>query len=107
MVVCLDSNGDVMTALLQANSNSSVMELFFTHYIKLMDEKKPGWRKDTVIMMDNAAYHTSNAMMEFYEKHQLPLLFTGPHSYAASPVELFFAHFKKADINPNKLPTGK
>jgi len=44
MVVCLDTDGDVMAALLQANSNSSVMELFFSHYIKLMDKKNPGWR---------------------------------------------------------------
>ena len=49
-------------------------------------------------MLDNASYHTSASMMDFYEKYQIPVIFTGPHSYAASPVELFFAHFKKADI---------
>ena len=83
------------------------MELFYGSFIKMMDKKKPGWRKDTVIMMDNAPYHTSSTMMAFYEEHQLPILFTGPHSYAALPVELYFAHFKRYDINPSKLPTGK
>ena len=34
-------------------------------------------------------------------------MFTGPHSYSASPVELLFAHFKADDINPRKLKTGK
>ena len=57
--------------------------------------------------MDNAPYHTSKEMMEFFEKLQLPLHFTGPHSYAGVPIELFFAHFKKEDINPDNLPTGK
>jgi len=51
-------------------------------------------------MLDNAPYHSSKVMMEFYELHQLPVMFTAPHSYAASPVELMFAHFKRADINP-------
>ena len=71
------------------------MEVFFTHFIRMMNAKNPDWRKETIIMMDNAPYHTSNLMMEFYEDHQLPIFFTAPHSYSASPVELFFAHFKR------------
>ena len=43
----------------------------------------------------------------FYEKHQVPVMFSGPNSYAASPVELFFAAFKRDDVNPNLLPVGK
>ena len=81
--------------------------MYFTEFIKLMDKKSKNWRKDHIIMMDNAPYHTSSYMMEFYERHALPIIFTGPHSYSASPVELFFAAFKKDDINPRKLPTGK
>jgi len=46
-------------------------------------------------------------MLEFFELHQLPVMFTASHSYTASPVELFFAHFKRADINPAQLPLGK
>jgi len=46
-------------------------------------------------------------MMEFYAEQALPIMFTGPHSYAAAPVEMFFAAFKRDDINPRKLPTGK
>ena len=46
-------------------------------------------------------------MMEFYQKHCIPVMFTGPHSYDASPIELFFAAFKSKDINPSKLPMGK
>ena len=46
-------------------------------------------------------------MMKFFRKNRVPILFTGPHSYAALPIELFFAAFKKDDVNPSKLPTGK
>jgi len=107
MIVALDSAGQVYASLLQANSNSSVMEMFFTHLIRHLDSKNQHWRKETIIMLDGAPYHQSNLMMEFYEDHQVPIMFTGPHSYAASPVELFFAHFKRADINPRHLPLGK
>ena len=101
MIVALDSEGGLKFSLLQANSNSSVMELFYSHLIKQLTEKKPNWRESTVILMDNAPYHTSNTMMKFYEVNKLPIMFTGPHSYSASPVELYFAAFKKDDINPN------
>ena len=35
------------------------------------------------------------------------MLFTGPHSYDAAPIELLFASFKSDDVNPNHLPQGK
>jgi hypothetical protein len=38
---------------------------------------------------------------------QIPIMVLGPYSYDAAPAELFFAAFKKADINPNKIPLGK
>ena len=38
---------------------------------------------------------------------KIPTIFTGPHSYDGSPCELWFAHFKARDINPNRVPTGK
>ena len=81
--------------------------MYFSHFIRMMDQKKQGWRKDTVLMLDNAPYHVGSIMMVFYRKHKLPIIFTGPHSYSASPIELFFAHFKKSDVNPSQLPTGK
>ncbi len=75
--------------------------------VSKLDEERPGWRKNTCLLLDNAPYHTSPATLGVMEKLKIPVLFTGPHSYDASPCELFFAHFKKADINPNRLATGK
>ena len=57
--------------------------------------------------MDNAPYHTSSSTMKILEELEIPMIFTGPHSYDASPCELAFGHFKKADINPRKLPMNK
>ena len=57
MITAVDDTGELYIALLQANSNSSVMELFFTHLIQLLDEKNRRWRQETVILLDGAAYH--------------------------------------------------
>ena len=83
------------------------MELFFSHFIKLMNAKDPNWRDSHICLIDNATYHSSSPMMEFFEKYQVPIIYTGPHSYSAAPVELFFAHLKRTNLNPRKLPTGK
>jgi transposase len=83
------------------------MEMFYTHLVRMLDDKNKYWRRNTIILCDGASYHTSEAMRLLYSRHQIPIMFTGPHSYAASPIELFFAAFKKNDINPSKVKTGK
>jgi len=107
MITGLDSTGQVFFSLLQANSNSSVMEMFLTRLLEQLDAERKDWRTYTLIMMDGAPYHMSAVMMAFYERNKVPVIFTGPHSYDASPIELFFAAFKSKDINPNKFKTGK
>ena len=41
------------------------------------------------------------------ERLRVPISMMGPYSYDAAPCELFFAAFKRADVNPNKLPLGR
>ena len=58
-------------------------------------------------MLDNAPYHRSKVTLKMLRDNGVPVIFTGPHSYDASPVELYFAAFKQSDINPRHLPAGK
>ena len=46
-------------------------------------------------------------MSKVFEKLQMPICYSGPYSYAASPVEQMFAAFKSTDINPRHVKTGK
>ena len=46
-------------------------------------------------------------MIKLLKALDIPILFTGPHSYSAVPIEIWFAHFKRSDINPRHVPTGK
>ena len=118
MFVGLDSNGEIFLSLLQANTNSEIMKLYFSELIRTLDHLRPGWKKNHILLLDGASYHRSKTIMKFYEEHQLPIMFTGPYSYDAgkslltldsdvhfiAPTELFFAAFKAADINPRHLP---
>ena len=77
------------------------------HMARRLDQERPGWRKTHVIQMDNAPYHKSREMLKTMEEMDLPLIFSGPHSYNASPAELLFAAFKRDDINPRHVKMGK
>ena len=57
--------------------------------------------------MDNAAYHVNDDALNMFRELKIPVLFTGPNSYDAVPIELLFASFKKEDVNPTNVPTGK
>ena len=35
------------------------MEIFLTHLVEMLDGEDKHWRKDTIIIWDNATYHTS------------------------------------------------
>ena len=83
------------------------MSVFFVQLVKKLDEENKQWRKDTVILLDNAKYHRSKEILTLLKELHIPVLFTGPHSYAAVPIELWFAAFKADNINPRHLPTGK
>ncbi len=107
MIVGLDSTGAVYLSLLQSNNNSQTMELFFKNLVKKLDKEDDKWRKKTVILLDNAPYHASKAFYDMSAGLKLPIIFSGPHSYDAAPCELWFAAFKRKDINPRRVPTGK
>lgn len=48
--------------------------------------------------MDNAPYNKSEETMAHIKALNMPMVFTGPYSFDASPVELFFAYLKKGLI---------
>ena len=83
------------------------MRVFFIELVKILDRQRATWRNDTVILLDNAPYHTSSGSMKLFQELRMPVMFLGAHSYNLAPCELFFAKFKQKDINPRHLPTGK
>ena len=107
MIVGIDTLGRIYASLAQANSNSELMEIYFRGLAAQLDIERPNWRRDTIIIVDGAKYHQSKKFLEVAAALRLPYMILGPHSYDAAPCELLFAHFKKVDINPRKVPSSK
>ena len=61
MVLGLASDGGAYVSLSQTNSNSQLMELFFHSLVRNLDAERPNWRKNMVLLLDNAPYHTGLA----------------------------------------------
>lgn len=83
------------------------MNIFLRKLVLKLDQEDAEWRSNTVILFDNAPYHTSDNTLKLMQGLEMPILFTGPYSYDASPIELLFAAFKSSDLNPRHLLTGK
>ena len=107
MIAGLDTRGAVYFSLVQSNTNTKIIEIFFQHLVKKLDAEDPLWRDSTVVLLDNATYHTNSATLEMLKKLAVPCIFSGPHSFAAAGIELLFAAFKADDINPRRVATGK
>jgi len=45
--------------------------------------------------------------MKILERLNIPCIISGPYSYDGSPIELFFAAFKRGNINPEEKPVSK
>jgi len=48
-----------------------------------------------------APYHRAKGTKAMLERLRIPIMMSGPYSYDLAPAELFFAEFKKVDVNPN------
>ena len=107
MFVGLDTEGELYLSLLQSNSNNKVMEIFLRKLVLKLGQENANWRENTVILLDNAPYHTSDSTVKLMGGLNIPVIYTGPYSYDAAPIELLFAAFKSADVNPNHVKLGK
>ena len=83
------------------------MTLFLRHLMKQLDLEDPAWQESTLILLDNAAWHSSAIMKGRLAKMRLPIIYSGTYSYATAPCEQVFASLKFGELNPDKLPTGK
>ena len=83
------------------------MSFYFHHLAAKLDRERPNWRDDTVITLDNAAYHVSASTLKLFKDLRIPVCFLGPHSYNVAPCELFFSFLKSTHLNPEFLPLGK
>jgi len=84
-----------------------VFALFLRSLVGRLNFEDPDWRTNTVLILDGAPYHCAATTKTLFKKLKVPVLMLAPFSYEASVCELYFAAFKKVDINPRHLKTSK
>ena len=70
------------------------MLVFLTYLVELLDQESSSWRDDTVLLFDCAKYHVGLDIKNYMRKLELPVIYSGPYSYDAAPVEKVFGHLK-------------
>ena len=80
---------------------------FLQHLVEAIDLDEPGWQEDTVFLLDNASYHASAETMRVFNRLGLQVMFSGPYSYSAAPIETLFSALKCTELNLESVPTGK
>ena len=99
LIAALDTDGRVYFTLTHANTDSDVMLVFLRHLMMQLDREDPDWKKKTVFLLDGARYHTSEEMREYLRKMELRVIYSGPYSYSAAPIELLFGGLKLGELN--------
>jgi len=107
LIAAMDTDGRVWFSLTHANTDSNIMALFLHHLKEKLDQETPGWEEGTYFQVDNAPYHTSEKTRLAANLLRLKLIFSGPYSYSAAPIELLFSAIKHGELNPEGLPTSK
>ena len=80
------------------------MGLYLKHLASKLDKERPEWRRKTIILMDGASYHQDAETLSVLEEFRIPVMFLGPHSYDAAPIETFFSWVKRVNLNPEAVP---
>ena len=107
LIAALDTDGNVYYSLGQCNTDSDMMMLYMRHLLRRLDEEAADWRDNTIFLMDNASYHSSEDMKEYFKKMEIKVIYSGPYSYTSAPIELLFGALKQGELNPDGFTTGK
>ena len=107
MIAALDIDGKVWYCLSHATTDSDCIRVFLRHLIQKLDQQYPGWQDNTIILWDNAPYHTSAETMSYLRRQGIQVVYSGPYSYSAAPIETLFGHLKLGELNHECVSTGK
>ena len=82
-------------ALYTINTDSDMMMLFMSHLTKILAKENPGFRDDTIFLLDGAAYHKSKETRTFYDQQKLKIMLSAAYSWSGAVCENFYGYFKQ------------
>ena len=59
------------------------------------------------MQIDGAKYHKTPQVKDLVRQLRIPIVISAPYSWDGAPAELFFAMWKRDQINIQKLATSK
>lgn len=59
MIAGIDNFGDAYLSIIQANNNQYTWSEFVRELVAKLDEDRPTWRDDTIILVDGAKMHST------------------------------------------------
>ena len=74
MLTAIDSLGNTYVALAQSNSNQSMMSLFWRALSSKLEKERPDWKKNTLMTMDGAAYHSGEESLKILRELKINVL---------------------------------
>ena len=78
LIVAMDTAGEILLSLSQANTNVEMFKLFLTFLSKELNKIRPSHRTNTVIQLDGATYHLSPEVQSHMKKLGLSVIYSGP-----------------------------
>ena len=87
LIAAIDNRGATYLSVATGNTDSDTFVAYLYHLATVLDCEADDWRKETLILLDNAPYHKSTQTRAAIKKLGLPVIFSGPYSYESAPVE--------------------
>ena len=100
-MAAIDNFGDAYLSLLQANTNQYTYAEFVRELAQILDKERPGWRQDTIWLVDGAKMHTTELVQDIYQKLKIPIMVAPPYSWNLVATEKFHVLFKVGELNPS------
>ena len=81
------------------------MGAFILELANTLDNLKPNWRSNHILLLDNSSTHKTDTMMKLFSSLSIPTLFSAPASYLVAPVERLFGSLKNCNFEMRETPT--
>ena len=94
VIVAIDTEGNCYMSLCQINTDHNVMLMFLTRLAILLTSERPGWRSDTVVLLDGASYHKQPDLRESVLSMGINVVISAPYSFTAASIEYWITYFK-------------
>ena len=89
-----------MYSVNSGKTNAHTFGFFLIKLIEHLDSEDVMWRKNTLIMIENAGYHRGEQTRNLIEDLKIPIMYLGPYHFKMAPIEIIFNFIKMHDLNP-------